>query len=103
MSATRVPSYPRWAKTSAAARSSRARVSAALTPEMRPISSNLKVNGANRDPWAQGDGAVQVLISPDAALVVVAGANNAGVSAVIETFGPRGGPPAVVKMADPTA
>ena len=29
-----------------------------------------------------------------AVLVVVAGANNAGVSAVMETFGPRGGPPA---------
>jgi hypothetical protein len=32
-------------------------------------------------------------------LVVVAGANNAGVSAVVETFGPRGGPPAVVRIA----
>src|SRR5262249_60678026 len=37
MSATRVPSYPRSAKTSAAARSSRSRVSAAVTPAIRPI------------------------------------------------------------------
>jgi hypothetical protein len=40
-------------------------------------------------------GLVRVLNSPEALLVVVAGANNAGVSAVVETFGPRGGPPAV--------
>ena len=44
---------------------------------------------------------VRVLNSAGAVLVVVAGANNAGVSAVIETFGPRGGPPAVVRVADP--
>ena len=43
---------------------------------------------------------VRVLNSAGAVLVVVAGANNAGVSAVIETFGPRGGPPAVVRVAD---
>jgi hypothetical protein len=41
------------------------------------------------------DGLVRVLNSPEALLVVVAGANNAGVSAVAETFGPRGGPPAI--------
>jgi hypothetical protein len=40
-------------------------------------------------------GRVRVLNSPEAVLVVVAGANNAGVSAVAETFGPRGGPPAI--------
>jgi hypothetical protein len=45
--------------------------------------------------------AVRVLNSAGAVLVVVAGANNAGVSAVVETFGPRGGPPAVVRVADP--
>jgi hypothetical protein len=28
----------------------------------------------------------------------VAGANNAGVSAVIETFGPRGNPPSIAKV-----
>jgi hypothetical protein len=39
-----------------------------------------------------------VLTSPEAALVVVAGAGNAGVSAVVETFGPRGGPPPVVRV-----
>jgi hypothetical protein len=53
------------------------------------------------DP-AQADGTsdvVRVLNSPGAVLVIVAGANNAGVSAVIETFGPRGGPPAIVPVA----
>jgi hypothetical protein len=52
---------------------------------------------------AQMDGnphRVRVLNSPGAVLVAVAGANNAGVSAVIETFGPRGGPPAVVRVED---
>jgi len=39
-----------------------------------------------------------VLTSPEAVLVVVAGAGNAGVSAVVETFGPRGGPPPVVRV-----
>jgi hypothetical protein len=50
---------------------------------------------------AQAEGhpdVVRVLNSAGAVLVVVAGANNAGVSAVIETFGPRGGPPAVVRI-----
>ena len=37
MSATRVPSYPRSANTSAAASSNRSRVSAAVTPAIRPI------------------------------------------------------------------
>ncbi len=41
---------------------------------------------------------VRVLKSAAAVLVAVAGANNAGVSAVVETFGPRGGRPAVVKV-----
>jgi hypothetical protein len=53
---------------------------------------------------AQADGdpdTVRVLNSAGAVLVVVAGANNAGVSAVVETFGPRGGPPPVVRVADP--
>jgi len=39
-----------------------------------------------------------VLNSPAAVLVVVAGAGNAGVSAVVETFGPRGGPPPVTRV-----
>jgi hypothetical protein len=47
------------------------------------------------------DDAVPVLNSPEALLVVVAGAHNAGVSAVAETFGPRGGPPAVALVQDP--
>ena len=41
-----------------------------------------------------------VLTSPEAVLVVVAGAGNAGVSAVVETFGARGGPPPVVRVRD---
>jgi hypothetical protein len=45
-------------------------------------------------------GAVRVLNSPGAVLVAVAGANNAGVSAVVETFGPRGGAPPVTRVAD---
>jgi hypothetical protein len=49
---------------------------------------------------AEPDGPVRVLNSPGALLVAVAGANNAGVSAVVETFGPRGGPPAVVRVED---
>jgi len=34
-------------------------------------------------------------------LVVVAGAANSGVSAVVETFGPRGNRPAVVRIPEP--
>ena len=49
-------------------------------------------------PVDTGDGAVRVLNSPGAVLVVVAGAGNAGVSAVVETFGPRGGPPPVTRI-----
>ncbi len=41
---------------------------------------------------AAGTGTVRVLNSPAAVQVVVAGANNAGVSAVIETMGQRGRP-----------
>lgn len=43
---------------------------------------------------------VPVLNSPEALLVTVAGAHNAGVSAVAETFGPRGGPPAIARILD---
>jgi hypothetical protein len=43
---------------------------------------------------------VPVLNSPEALLVTVAGAHNAGVSAVAETFGPRGGAPAIARVAD---
>ncbi|WP_369138447.1 hypothetical protein [Modestobacter versicolor] len=48
-----------------------------------------------------GSDRVHVLNSPDALLVVVAGANNAGVSAVVETFGPRGDAPAIARVAAP--
>ena len=47
---------------------------------------------------ADGEAGLHVLTSPEAVLVVVAGAGNAGVSAVVETFGPRGGPPPVVRV-----
>jgi hypothetical protein len=49
-------------------------------------------------PVAASGGMVQVLNSPAAVLVVVAGAGNSGVSAVVETFGPRGGPPPVTRV-----
>jgi len=49
-------------------------------------------------PVPAADVAFRVLNSPGAVLVVVAGAGNAGVSAVVETFGPRGGPPPVVRV-----
>jgi hypothetical protein len=41
---------------------------------------------------------VRVLGSEQALQIVVAGAHNAGVSAVIETFGPRGDPPAIAAV-----
>jgi hypothetical protein len=47
------------------------------------------------DPAEDG---VHALSSPDAVLVVVAGASNSGVSAVVETFGPRGGAPAISRI-----
>jgi hypothetical protein len=43
-------------------------------------------------------GPVRVLGSEAAIQIIVAGAHNAGVSAVIETFGPRGGPPAIAPI-----
>lgn len=43
---------------------------------------------------------VPALKSPDALLVAVAGANNAGVSAVIETFGVRGDAPSTARVKD---
>ncbi|MBV9804066.1 MAG: hypothetical protein JO130_12770 [Solirubrobacterales bacterium] len=41
---------------------------------------------------------VRVVGSEQAIQIVVTGAHNAGVSAVIETFGPRGGPPAIAAL-----
>jgi hypothetical protein len=46
---------------------------------------------------------VRVLGSEQALQIVVAGAHNAGVSAVIETFGPRGGPPAIALVESDSA
>ena len=52
---------------------------------------------------AAGSDRVRVLNSAQAVQIVVAGAHNSGVSAVIETFGPRGGPPAIVPIESPAA
>jgi hypothetical protein len=49
------------------------------------------------DSTADSD-VVRVLGSEQAVQIVVAGAHNAGVSAVIETFGPRGGPPSIASV-----
>jgi len=46
----------------------------------------------------RGETDVKVLNSEQAVQIVVVGAHNAGVSAVIETFGPRGGPPAIAPI-----
>ncbi len=60
----------------------------------------LPASHPDADP-AHDDGEVlRALISPGAALIVVAGAANAGVSAVLETIGPRGGPPATAAITD---
>ena len=50
-------------------------------------------------PTDPKSGAVRSLNSPEAVLVIVAGANNAGVSAIIETMGARGDPPAITPIA----
>jgi hypothetical protein len=47
------------------------------------------------DPARDG---IHAMTSPDAVLVVVAGAGNSGVSAVVATFGPRGGRPPVTRV-----
>jgi hypothetical protein len=47
-------------------------------------------------------GTFHVLTSPDAVQVVVAGASNSGVSAVVDTFGPRGDRPSLVPVQAPT-
>ncbi|MGK5172167.1 hypothetical protein [Geodermatophilus sp. CPCC 205761] len=51
---------------------------------------------AGPDPARDG---ISAMTSPEAVLVVVAGASNSGVSAIVETFGPRGGRPAVTRIA----
>ncbi|MGH8868348.1 MAG: hypothetical protein ACRDYU_10170 [Actinomycetes bacterium] len=50
------------------------------------------------DGTGAGPDAVRVVGSPDAVLVAVAGAGNSGVSSVVETFGPRGGSPAMTRV-----
>jgi hypothetical protein len=44
---------------------------------------------------------VPALNSPAAVQLVIAGASNAGVSAVIETLGARGNPPSIARVRDP--
>jgi len=46
----------------------------------------------------QATGSFHVLTSPDAVQIVVAGASNSGVSAVVDTFGPRGDRPPLVPL-----
>jgi hypothetical protein len=46
-------------------------------------------------------GAFRVLTAPDAVQIVVAGASNSGVSAVVDTFGPRGGRPELAEVVMP--
>ena len=78
-----------------------------LDPAIRSLLDGVKVAGpavtvriAENDAYAMNRSLLELY--PGAVLVVVAGANNAGVSAVVETFGPRGGPPAVVRIAAQT-
>ncbi len=49
-------------------------------------------------PPEDPDSPVQLILSPDAVHIVVAGAPNAGVSSVVETFGPADRPPAMAKV-----
>ena len=44
---------------------------------------------------------VPAITSPDAIYIAVAGANNAGVSTIIETFGPRGDAPSIAPVRSP--
>jgi len=55
----------------------------------------------DRHSETNASGLIRVLNSPEALLVVVAGADNAGVSAVVETFGPRGGLPPITLIDAP--
>ena len=49
-------------------------------------------------PPGDPDSPVQLILSPDAVHIVVAGAPNAGVSSIVETFGPFDRPPAITKV-----
>jgi hypothetical protein len=60
-----------------------------------------RLSSAHTDsvPDSAGDAdEVSVLNSEQAVQIVVVGAHNSGVSAVIETFGPRGGAPAIAPV-----
>ncbi|HEY3878325.1 MAG TPA: hypothetical protein VGM12_06960, partial [Trebonia sp.] len=46
------------------------------------------------------DSRVQLISSIDAVQIVVAGAPNAGVSSIVETFGPFDRPPAITKVSE---
>ncbi|GLZ47866.1 hypothetical protein Acsp06_40510 [Actinomycetospora sp. NBRC 106375] len=66
------------------------------------VSSTTRWRVPDDHPEATGhvESGLHALTSPEAVLVVVAGAANAGVSAVVDTFGPRGGPPPTVAVED---
>jgi hypothetical protein len=51
-----------------------------------------------QQPPADPDAPVQLIVSADAIQIVVAGAPNAGVSSIVETFGPVDRAPMVVKV-----
>src|SRR6516164_2026300 len=51
-----------------------------------------------QQPPDDPDTPVQLIISPAAVHIVVAGAPNAGVSSIVETFGPFDRPPAITKV-----
>jgi hypothetical protein len=67
------------------------------------VSGSTRWRLSSEHPDAIADGSadqdeVRVLNSEQAVQIIVAGAHNAGVSAVIETFGPRGGRPAIAPI-----
>ena len=51
-----------------------------------------------QEPPEDLDSPVQLLNGLDAVQIVVAGAPNAGVSSIVETFGPFDRPPAMTKV-----
>jgi hypothetical protein len=55
-----------------------------------------------QEPPEDPDTPVQLIASPDAVQIVVAGAPNAGVSSIVETFGPFDRAPATVKVEEKT-
>jgi hypothetical protein len=56
-----------------------------------------------QEPPGDPDTPVQLIDRPDAVQIVVAGAPNAGVSSIVETFGLPGRAPATIKVEKTTA